>query len=206
MANSKASQTFIPIKDIKDDVIILKEGGLRAVVIASSLNFALKSTEEQSAILVQFQDFLNSLDFPIQIAVESRRLDIKPYLALMEQQYERQESDLMKLQTREYINFIREFTNQVNIMSKSFFIVIPYIPAIVSSATSVNPFAKKSTTTQAAAFEEQRSQLQQRISIVEQGLSRCGIRTLPLRTEELIELFYKVFNPGETEVIIKNQQ
>jgi hypothetical protein len=206
MPTAKPTQTFIPIKDIRDNVVILKDGGMRAVVIASSLNFALKSADEQKGILFQFQDFLNSLDFSVQIVAESRRLDIAPYLSLMEEQYRKQESDLMKLQTREYIEFIRNFTDQVNIMSKSFYIVVPYSPTVLKQGSGLNPFAKKEANAKVAAFEENRSQLEQRVSVVEQGLGRCGVRVLQLGTEELVELYYKVFNPGETEKAIKPQQ
>lgn len=205
MPTAKPTQTFIPIKDIRDNVVILKDGGMRAVVLASSLNFALKSADEQKGILFQFQDFLNSLDFSVQIVAESRRLDIKPYLSLMEEQYRKQESDLMKLQTREYIEFIKNFTDQVNIMSKSFYIVVPYSPTGLQQGSSLNPFAKKQDNAKVAAFEENRSQLEQRVSVVEQGLGRCGVRVLQLGTEELVELYYKVFNPGETEKAIKPQ-
>lgn len=206
MPTTKSTQTFIPIKDIRDNIVILKDGGMRAVVIASSLNFALKSTDEQKGILFQFQDFLNSLDFSVQIVTESRRFDIKPYLSLIEEQYRKQENDLMKLQTREYIEFIRNFTDEVNIMSKSFYIVVPYTPTTLKQGSTLNPFAKQETNSKIAAFEENRSQLEQRVSVVEQGLARCGIRVLQLGTEELVELYYKVFNPGETEKAIKPQQ
>ncbi len=177
---------------------------MRSIVIASSVNFALKSADEQTAILLQFQDFLNSLDFSIQIFVQSRRLDISPYLSLMQERYKAQESDLLKLQTREYIEFIRKFTEEVNIMSKSFYVVVPYTPTVLAkSSGGLNPFAKKTEKTVTAAFEENRSQLEQRVSVVEQGLGRCGIRVLQLGSEELVELYYKVFNPGETEKPIK---
>jgi hypothetical protein len=202
---SSPTQNFVPIKEIRDNVVILKDGTFRSIVIASSLNFALKSADEQTAILYQFQDFLNSLDFPIQIFVQSRRLDINPYLALMQERYKVQESDLLKLQTREYIEFIRTFTEQINIMSKSFYIVVPYSPSIIKKSGGINPFAKKEEKTKIAAFEENRSQLEQRVSVVEQGLSRCGIRVLQLGSEELVELYYKVFNPGETEKPIQKQ-
>lgn len=203
MPTAKPTQAFIPIKEIRDNTVILKDGAMRSVVIASSVNFALKSTDEQTAILFQFQDFLNSLDFSVQIFVQSRRLDISPYLALMQERYRAQESDLLKLQTREYIEFIRAFTEEVNIMSKSFYVVVPYSPTIAAKSSGLNPFAKKGTKEVMALFEENRSQLEQRVSVVEQGLARCGIRVLQLGSEELVELYYKIFNPGETEKPIK---
>ena len=208
---AKATQDFVPIKEIRDGVVILKDGQIRSILLASSLNFALKSADEQQAILMQFQDFLNALDFSIQIFIESRRLDIRPYMALLEQRYKEQTTDLMKLQTREYIEFIKNFTESVSIMTKSFFIVVPYMPPVLSSGASLNPLKKKATTASkvldaTAQFEEHRSQLDQRISVVEQGLVRCGIRVIKLGSEEMVELYYKLFNPGETEKPIQLNQ
>ncbi|MGC9605364.1 MAG: hypothetical protein ABSF56_01215 [Minisyncoccia bacterium] len=201
------TQDFVPIQEIRDGVVILKDGGMRAIILATSLNFALKSGDEQSAILLQFQNFLNSLDFSIQIFVQSKKLDIRPYIALLEDRYKEQVTELMKIQVREYIEFIKTFVESTNIMSKSFFVVIPYDPPILSNKK--NPLSgvfggKKKGGAGAAAsldqqFQEYRGQLEQRVAVVEQGLVRCGIRAAELGTEEVVELFYKIFNPGETE-------
>ena len=202
--NSRATQDFIPIKEIRDGIVILKDGSLRLVLIASSVNFYLKSPDEQMGILTQYQDFLNSLDFSIQIAMESRRLDIKPYLAILEKQLKDQTNDLIKLQTREYIEFIKNFTDTVNIMTKSFFVVVPYELALVSANLGIfgKIFGRKTSTAQAEEtlkqFQEHKTQIEQRASVVEQGLNRLGIRVAQLGTEELVELYYKAFNPGET--------
>lgn len=204
---SSTTQNFVPIREIRDGVVILRDGAMRSVVLATSLNFALKSSDEQSAILLQFQNFLNSLDFSLQIFIQSKKLDIRPYIALLEDRYKEQKTELMKIQVREYIEFIRTFVESTNIMSKSFFVVIPYDPPIMSGSN--NPLARalpKKKTAQSPAgitpdeqFQEYRSQLEQRVAVVEQGLVRCGIRTAELGTEEVVELFYKIFNPGETE-------
>ena len=117
--NARAAQDFVPIKEIRNGVIILKDGGFRAVLIASSINLSLKSTEEQEAIINQFQSFLNGLDFSTQIVVQSRRLDIRPYLLTLEAREKEQTEKLLKIQTKEYIEFIKSFTDQVNIMTKT---------------------------------------------------------------------------------------
>lgn len=205
MANSsKTTQDFVPIKEIRDGVIILKSGGMRSIVLASSLNFALKSQDEQASIIMQFQNFLNSLDFSVQIFIQSRKLDIRPYVALLEDRYKDQVGELMKIQVREYIDFVKTFVENTNIMSKSFFIVVPYDPAVID--ISNNPVSnlisrkkKNQTENEDESFREYRSQLEQRVAVVEQGLVRCGIRTAELGTEEVVELYYKLFNPGETE-------
>ena len=202
---ARASQEFIPIKEIRDNIVVLKDGGMRAIIMSSALNFALKSVENQEAIIFQFQTFLNSLDFSAQIFMESRRLDIRPYIALLEERYKEQKGELMKLQTREYIDFVKKFTDRTNIMTKIFFVEVPYSAAPLQNKENLKNklFLKKNPKEEIKSkidtFEENRSQLEQRVSVVEQGLIRCGLRVVQLGTEEIVELFYKIFNPGETE-------
>jgi hypothetical protein len=202
----KPSQDFIPIKDIRNGVIVLNNGDLRMMLMTSSLNFGLKSTDEQAAILLQFQNVLNSIEFPIQISIQSKRLDIRPYLKMLEEREKAQLIDAMKIQVHEYISFIRDFTNRTNIMSKNFFIVIPYSSGKSVGKSSGGGLAglfggkkekQKLNESEVASFEEARVQLEQRASIIEQGLARCDLRTIRLGTEEVTELFYKKFNPGE---------
>lgn len=207
---SAAAQEFVPIKEVRGGVMVLKDNSLCGVLLASSINFALKSQDEQEATISQFQNFLNSLDFTVQFFIQSRKLDIRPYLALMQERLAAQTEDLMRVQVREYIEFIKLFTDRANIMSKHFFIVVPYSPPIVDVQKTLerrifggeNLRAKS----QDSGFEEHRTQLEQRMGIVEQGLVRCGVRTVPLGTEEVIELLYKQFNPGELEKPIITQQ
>lgn len=202
---TQASQDFVPVKEIRDGILILKDNSYRAIVMASSLNFALKSQDEQTSIIMQFQNFLNSLNFSVQICIQSRKLDIKPYLALLEGREKEQENDLMKLQVRQYVEFIRALTENSNIMTKSFYIIIPYSATVVSDQKDsiMGMFKKKTAEENKEAkqhsFEENRSQLEQRVAVVEEGLTRCGIRVVELGTEELVELFYKSFNPGEID-------
>ncbi len=205
---TKATQEFVPIKEIRDGIIVLKDGGLRAMVLANSTNLSLKSSEEQRATIMQFQNFLNTLDFSIQISVQSRRLDIRPYLLLLENRIKVQNEPLLKLQTREYIGFIKNFTDSTSIMTKSFFVVVPYTETTLKANSGIlgslaGIFSKKNKQAEKAEkeldFEEKRSQLEERVSVIEEGLARCGIKTVSLGTEEVVEAFYKVFNPGELE-------
>jgi type IV secretory pathway VirB4 component len=202
-AASKSSQDFVPIKEIRDGVVVLKDGSMRAVLMTSSQNFALKSADEQNAILFQFQNALNALDFSIQIFVQSRRLDIRPYVALVEGKAKEQTSDLMRIQIREYVKFIKKFTEDVNIMTKTFFVVVPYTPPQVAvtkkGLLGLFKSGKVDRKEELQSFEEHRTQLDKRVSIVESGISRCGIRTAVLGTDELVEVFYKLFNPGDVE-------
>lgn len=205
MAKGTATQQFVPIERIRDGIITLKSGELRAILITSSLNIALKSDDEQSAILLQFQNLLNSLEFPIQMFAESRRLNIKPYLDLLEDRETKVTEDLLKIQIHEYIGFIKKFAEETNIMTKHFFIVIPYLPISaatpggVSSLLGFGGGSSQPTAAEEQAFDASRIQLEQRISTVVQGLSRFGVRAQKLGTEEAVELFYKLFNPGEQD-------
>lgn len=209
---SKAAQDFVPIKEIRDGIVILKDGTMRMLLLASSINLALKSDDEQSAILMQFQSFLNSLEFSTQIFIQSRRLDTRPYISRLEERLKEEMNDLLKIQIREYMNFIKTVTSSTNIMNKLFIIVVPYSPPkpVTASAPSEGGLlsgllgkkpAAKPVLSQGVleAFEEAKSQLEQRAGIISQGLARTGVRIVPLGTEELTELYYHLFNPGEEE-------
>jgi type IV secretory pathway VirB4 component len=205
--STNPSQDFVPISEIREGIMILKDGSMRAVVLATSINFALKSTEEQESVIYQFQNFLNSLDFSVQVYIQSRKLDIRPYVALLEDRFRAQTSDLMKIQISEYIMFIKGLTEGSNIMTKSFFLTIPYDPAMNPSKSFSNILSKKDDKTNQKnkddVFEEIKNQIEQRVSVVEQGLSRCGVKIARLGSEELVELFYRIFNPGDAEKPIK---
>ena len=214
--NARSAQEFVPIKEVRNGVIILKDGGLRAVLIASSINLSLKSSDEQVAIINQFQSFLNGLDFQTQIVMQSRRLDIRPYLLMLESRLKEQVEPLLKIQTKEYIDFIRSFTDEVNIMTKTFFVVVPYSSTIIKSSNGMldgligggAPKKQIEDTKKAidlASFEEKRSQLDQRVGVIINGLNGIGIRSSQLQTEEVVELFYKTFNPGDISQGIKLQ-
>lgn len=200
---SGATQQFVPVKEIRSGTVILKDGGYRGILLCSSVNFGLKSADEQRAITLGFQNFLNTLDFSIQIVINSRKMDLRPYLAILAEKAPEQKTELMRIQLREYIEFIRSFSDQANIMTKSFYIVVPYSPKVSVSAAGAMNFLRSGGggggAVQTTSFEEDRAQLEQRLSLVAAGLSGTGVRAIPLGTEEIIELLYRSFNPGELE-------
>lgn len=200
MAKGAATQDFVPIERVRDGIIILRNGELRATLITNSLNLGLKSEDEQQAILAQFQNFLNSLDFPVQFFVQSRKLNIKPYMDLLKARSGEVKEDLLKIQIHEYMGFIEKFTQETDIMTKHFFIVIPYFSQIAAAVNPSSLLSFSSTPSQKTReddFETSRIQLEQRVATVLQGLSRFGLRGKRLGTEEVIELFYKTFNPSD---------
>lgn len=212
-SKSKASQDFVPIQEVRDGIAISKDRSMHVILMASSLNFALKSVDEQDAIIAQYQNFLNSLDFSIQFFIQSKKLDIDPYLDTLHEALESQTNELIKIQIREYIEFIKNFVKAANIVSKSFFVSISYVPPIIETGKGPGGIvkqiagflSKKSEKNEKRQyipdekFEEYKTQLWQRVNSVITGLSRTGVRLVPLNTEELIELYYSLFNPGELE-------
>ena len=199
--NAASIQKHLEIKEIKDDVVILKNKGLRAILMATSLNFALKSGEEQNAIIYRYQEFLNSLDFPTQIMIASRKFEITPYIQALEQKQAQQENELLKIQTSEYIDFVKGLTEMANIMTESFYIVIPYNPFTIKKTGLFDKLLgkKDKAETKEEAFQELKNNLWQRVEFVVVGLQSMGIKSIPLKTEELVELFYKLYNPSAKE-------
>lgn len=201
MAPNKSTQSFVPVQEVRNGVIILKDGGYRGIMMCSSLNFALKSEDEQRAIIGGFQNFLNTLDFSVEIVVHSRKMDIRPYLGLLNERMAAQSSELMRIQLREYIAFIRNFIEGADIMTKTFYVVVPYSTVSIQQVTGGLPFLGKSAPAAGqgmnTAFEETRIQLEQRMALVSGGLAASGLRAVPLGTEEIIELLYNSFNVGD---------
>lgn len=206
--SAPASQEFVPIQEVRDGIAILDDGSLRAILLASSINFALKSADERQAVIAQFQNFINSLDFTVQFNVQSRNLDIDPYIEKLEEQYQQEENELLQTQIQEYIEFIRTFTEDRDIMRKAFFVVVPYNRAVINQEGGImdsvrNLLGTSSTENQDKSFQEARTQLQQRVGVVEQGLVRTGVRVAQLETEETIELFYQLLNPGKLKTNVQ---
>lgn len=198
--DSNKAQNFVPINDIKDGIMFMDDGRIKVALVCSSLNMSLKGEDEQAAIIGQFQGFLNSLDFPIQIHVESRRVNIQPYLLSLEKRQEEMEDDLMKNQIKEYRSFIKTFAEKSNIMNKRFIVVIDYDKGADTGSGGGGVMSKLGLSRQpelgVKEVEEWRTQLEQKISVVAGGLSGLGLQVNMLNTEELIELFYKIYNPS----------
>lgn len=204
-----AAQEFLPLDTIRDGVIIMKGGqGLRAVLMVSSLNFALKSEEEQDALIFQYENFLNGLDFPLQFVVQSRRLNITPYLDTLSERRKEETNELLRVQIGEYAEFVKSFVELTNIVSKTFYAVIPFSPSIaerrggiLGSLGSLFGGSKKPAAGGEGEFGPWKNQLLQRVDTVSAGLKGLGLRVVTLETEELVELFYGLYNPTEAQRI-----
>jgi hypothetical protein len=205
-----STQKYVDVEEIRDGVIVLKSNSLRSVLLVSSINFDLKSTEEQDAIIQQYQGFLNSLDFPTQILINSRRLNVEPYLDFLGEKEKKQTNELLRLQISEYRNFIKNLTEVSNIMTKFFYIVVPFSPIENKEGGMFNKIStlfspKQEIIKKRETFETYKNQLWQRVDHIIAGLSGIGLKIVPLQTEEIIELLYNSYNPNVFKsVIIKD--
>jgi type IV secretory pathway VirB4 component len=207
MAES-ATQAFLEVQDIREGVLILKNNSIRGILMTSSINFALKSEEEQTATIYAFQNFLNSLDFFCQIVIQSRNINITPYLDSLKDLEEKQTNALLRKQTASYREFIKEMVVGDVVMTKSFYIVIPYnlmeIFGIKGSQKKLNfgdaPGGKNNKPISDDEFERCKAQLWQRMEYISMGLRRCGLEAVPLTTPELIELFWSIHHPDQAEI------
>lgn len=212
MENSASTEQFVSIETIKDDCVLMKDGSMRAVLMVSGINFDLKSEDEQNLITVAYQGLLNRIDFPIQFVVHSRKLNIDSYLALLKERSEQEENALLNVQIKEYIQFIKTLVSVTNVMSKRFYVVVPYAGGNLEAEKLVgniasfipNPFktkrpAKDSSQKEEMDFESKKMQLKQRVDTVASGLRPVGVRVTRLETQDLLELYYNLYNPEKTE-------
>jgi len=197
-----STQAHIPLSAVYDDVIVTKKGLFAQIVMVNSLNFGLKSEEEQNAIIAQYQSFLNSLTFPIQITMHSKQLDLTNYVKDLEARIPQESNELVRYQIQEYVDFIQKLISIANIMDKKFFITVPYqlppseLPkgGLFSALFGNNHVHLK---VPLKKFMSIKSELEQRSSGVVSGLMSMGITSQPLITKHLIELFYRTYNPEE---------
>ncbi|MBM4177417.1 hypothetical protein FJ208_01280 [Candidatus Gribaldobacteria bacterium] len=200
MPQETSSQNFLQFKQIKDGIIVLKNRTLRGVLMVSSINFDLKSEDEQNATIYQFQSFLNSLDFSCQICVQSRRLNITGYFERLKELEIAQKNELLKTQIAEYRKFVQNLVEEGTIMTKQFFVVVPYALGEISLKKGLLGLKQKGPTMTDENFTMCKEQLLQRMEFVAVGLKRCGLSVVPLTSPELIELFWSWHHPKEAEV------
>lgn len=207
MKKIPSTQVYLDIAQIRDDTLVLKNGGLRAVVLVSSINFALKSDEEQKATISSYVSFLNTLEYPIQIVIQSRPLSIEPYLKELADLEKEQTNELLRMQTKDYRNFVKELVSLAEIMTKRFYLVVPFDAVAAAMrprgflarvATVLNP--AKIVRIQEEEFAHAKKELADRVGALTAGLSGIGLRSIELSTQHLIELFYATYNPDLASV------
>ncbi|MFH1246289.1 MAG: hypothetical protein V1489_00750 [Candidatus Liptonbacteria bacterium] len=208
MANNFANtQGLVALEDIKEGTLILKDGALRQIVMVGGVNFSLKSDDEQNMLAQAYQNFLNSLNFPVQILIHSRKINIEKYLEMLEGRLSQETSPLLQNQIAEYKEFIKNFVQQNEIMMKTFFVAVPFAPVSMptkKSLLSFLPFGKKGDTQKDrdeknTLFKEHLGQLKQRTAQIVDGLTGIGLEAVVLADEALVELVYNFYNPGTVE-------
>ncbi len=200
---ASSTQTYLRIAEIRDDTMVLKNGGLRSVLRVSSINFNLKSEEEQNSIVYSYQGFLNTLEFPIQIVVRSKKLDIDNYLDKLRKIGEKQTNPLLQTQTYEYVEYISKLVEYADIMEKDFLVIVPLDPLRSIKPNMLQKFFQSMNAKDSyeavkrrhEEFEQLKKTLAQRVSSIKVGLENCGLKAQELTTKDLIELFYNIYNP-----------
>jgi len=194
----KSTQSFLRISEIKSDIVVIDDGTLRGILTVSSTNFDLKSQEEQNSIIFGFQRFLNSLEFPVQILMQSRKMEIGNYIEKLKRIAERQTNELLRVQTTEYMDFISRLIENASIMNKNFYIIVPLGKSILPPAGGFlsNLFGgkNKEAVQRIENFEKEKEELEIRMTAITSNLSGLGVRAARLKTEDIIQLFYNSYN------------
>lgn len=197
-----STQQVIDIAGVKDGVIIMKDGSYRLIMQVAAINFALKSEQEQNSLVFQYQSFINSLHFPLEVVIRSRRLDLAPYLKKLGDKTKDQKNELIKMQTEDYVDFVGKLINMANIMKKTFYAVVSHNPISVKQTGIFDRFFNKGQVfdhlkISDSEFKNHSEKLTERANIVASGLGGMGLHCFQLSTEEIIELFYQIYNPDE---------
>jgi len=200
-----ATQRYLDIAEVREDMVILKDGTVRAVLMVGSINFALKSEDEQQALIQAYMQFLNGLDHPLQIVIQSRKMNIDAYIGALQEQYRIQKNELLRTQIQDYLAFVKQLVELGQIMSKRFFVVIPYDPLtnktrnfiyrLTSALTPVSTLKLKGR-----QYEERKREVSKRVEYIRGQMESMGLNAQRLDTQGLIELYYRAYNPEVAEV------
>jgi len=201
---------FLDIAEIRDDCVIMRDGTLRGVLLCSSVNFALKSEDEQNATIQAYMQFLNSLDFPLQIVIQSRKLNIDGYLEKLKVMEKQQTNELLRVQIADYLDYVKELISLGEIMTKRFYVIGQYNPL---SDKKRSFFQRLKQVLSAAGtisltrdqFERYAEALGKRMEFIISGLASIGLSAVRLDTQSLIELYYNSYNPdlGEQQPLVE---
>ena len=200
-----ATQRYLDIAEIREDMVILKDGTVRAVMLVSSINFALKSQDEQQALIQAYMQFLNGLDHPLQVVIQSRKMNIDTYLDALKEQHRSQTNELLRTQIQDYMGFVKQLVDLGQIMSKRFFVTVPYDPLtnkqrgfLYRLSNAITPVATLKL--RGKQYEDRKRELTKRVGFIQGQLSSMGLNAQRLDTQSLIELYYRVYNPEVAEV------
>ena len=195
-----STERFLDIAEVKENTVIMRDGTLRAVILVSSINFALKSEDEQNAIISAYVGFLNNIDFSLQIIIQSRELNIENYIKSLKQKEKEQTNELLKIQTNEYVQYIQELISMSKIMNKRFYVVVAYDPLSDKQKGFFSRFFdvfKPATLIKMKSniFQRRKIELIRRVDNIISGLNSIGLQSVQLDTQSLLELYYNTYNP-----------
>lgn len=202
-----STQNTLQIAEVRDGIVIMNDGSYRSVVMVKSINFDLMSPQEQEAVEFSYQGFLNSLYFPVQIFIRSRKVDLRPYIEKLDKIRSEHDNMLLALLMEDYIEYMSDLSQQTNIMDKNFYVIIPFFPVVevqkvltqnknfLSGVTKLFDRTEQHVVINEVDLENAKTELRNRVQSVLAGLQQCGVQGLPLDTQELIELYYDSYNP-----------
>lgn len=196
-----STQKHLNIAQIRDSIVVMKDGTFRAVLVVSAVNFALKSQKEQDSIIYQFQGFINGLNSPVQILIQSRQLDLNSYLNGLAERAKNQTNELLQFQMVDYIDFVTRLITLANIMEKRFYVVLPHDTVKQGSSGLLDILLGGRKTTPhytQQQFSKYQSELTERVNVMVSGLAGMGLRAVQLNTQELVEFYYSIYNPEES--------
>ncbi|MES2630730.1 MAG: hypothetical protein V4611_02125 [Patescibacteria group bacterium] len=203
--NPNSTQSTLQLSELRDGMVIMVDGSFRAVIACKSINFDLMSDREREGIEYSYQNFLNSLTFPVQILVRSQRVDIGPYIDKLVNIRRTQDNMLLGVLMDDYVGFIDSLAQEANIMEKSFYITVPYFP-LGDSANLVEqgkgffgklfaPSKNGVTKIDTAMYQKAKDEIKNRVDVVVAGMFQIGVQSKQLNTKELGELYYNFYNP-----------
>ncbi|HET8690305.1 MAG TPA: hypothetical protein VFL81_02620 [Candidatus Saccharimonadales bacterium] len=203
--NPNTTQNSLLLSELREGMAIMKDGTFRAVIACQSINFDLMSSREREGIEYSYQNFLNSLYFPVQILIRSQKVDIGPYLEKLSKVRRDQDNMLLGMLMDDYLDFIDALSQEANIMDKDFYVIVPYFPSgdmSAVAATGRNFFTglfggtkDRHIKIDKDAYQKAKDELSNRVSAVTSGLFQMGIKSYQLNTKQLAELYYNVYNP-----------
>lgn len=204
-ANANSTQSSLQFSELRDNMVIMNDGTFRAVIACMSINFDLMSSREREGIEYSYQNFLNSLNHPVQVLVRSQRVDIGPYLDKLTAIRRNQDNMLLNVLMDDYIDFVDVLSQEANIMDKSFYIIVPFYPngdlsdlRDQAKGFFAKLFAAPATTVKKIdnqTYEKAKTEIKNRVDNVMGGLFQMGVRSVQLTTKELGELYYNAYNP-----------
>ena len=201
-----STQDHLDIIDIKDDLVVLKNGKVSLVIETSSLNFDLLDSREQDSKIYTFASFLNAIKFPIQIQIKTQRTDVAKYLKLLDSYKKKVTSEAISKQVDIYQEFINNLTESTQILDKRFYTIIPSVntPAVETNFLQTLFGKAPKITNVSRIVEKAKEELYPKRDAIIKQFANLGVVAKQLTNDELIKLYYSVYEPDKTGLDVLN--